>query len=126
MREVIQNAVDGLAALLAKYDEVSAAIESLGAVKAQLVSAQAAHNEALAQLAEGQRVLAVAQLDHKRSMEAMEGSLRVAQAKVFGLIEEAQAKQTEIDGMRQYHDELLASIQSLKKRLESLRLEPVR
>jgi hypothetical protein len=87
---------------------------------------RAAHEEALAELASAQRQLDAARLEHKKDMGAMDASYRVAKAKVFELLEEAKAKQTEIDGLRQYHDELLASIQSLRTRLDSLRLEPVR
>jgi hypothetical protein len=126
MRDLIVNAVDRLTALLAQWDEVAAATTSLGEVEASLVNVRAAHERAAAELAEMERLLAAAQLDHKRSMEAMAGSLRVAQAKVFEQHEEYEANQTKIDAQRKYHDELLASIQSLRTRLESLRLEPVR
>jgi chromosome segregation ATPase len=113
MRELLQSAIDGLTALLARYDEAAAAIESLGSVTAQLLSVRAAHEEALAELASEER-----RLEALRAERATrEASVKVVRAKVAALIDEAEAKRAEIEELRQYHDELLASIAALKRRL---------
>jgi hypothetical protein len=119
IREVITDAINQLNVVLENYEEIAAATESISEIKASLVNVKAAHEKAYAELVEEQRLLDEARANHKRDMATMETSFKVAQSKVFKLIEEAKAKEAEIQGLRQYHDELLASIESLKKRLHA-------
>jgi chromosome segregation ATPase len=117
VRDVITNAIDGLQALLARYDEVTKAIDSLVSVQASLASVKATHDKAAAELAEGQRVVEAARAKHKEEMAAMEIAVRSARAQLAALVDEAKAKQTELDGMQRQHNEVLASMQSLRTRV---------
>jgi hypothetical protein len=119
MREVIQTTLDRLQEVAAKLDEIEAKIALAASIEASLVNVRAKHDKAFADMAEGQRQLEAARAAHAREMSAMEASVKVAKAKVFGLVGEVERRQAEINDLRRYHDELLASIQSLKRRLHA-------
>jgi hypothetical protein len=94
IRDKLTKAIDALQSLSAKFDQINATIASQGEVEASLVNIKAAHDKALAELAEDQRALAVARTKHKAEMLFFETASRDGGAQLAALAE----------GMQSLHD----------------------
>jgi hypothetical protein len=117
VRDAITNANGVLLGLLEKLDEVAGLIAKRGEVEASLANVKAAHEKAMAQLAEGQRVLAAAQAEHKGKMAALETAARGASSELGRVVAERDAAVAQRDEARRQHEEILASMQSLRTRV---------
>jgi hypothetical protein len=106
LHNTLQTALDALRALSAKFDQIDATITNQGEVEASLVNVKAAHDKALAELGEEQRLLAEARTKHRSEMSAMADAARDAGAQLSALTE----------GMRVLHE---ASVQNLRKLVEA-------
>src|SRR5215469_13816207 len=114
LRDLITSAVDALGALLAEYDEVVAATSQLKQVGASLANVRISHDKAFAQLTEAERLLAEAKQNHEKDMTAAAAEHRAVKAQVAEVMAQYEAKRKEVEATRQEHDQILASIESLR------------
>ena len=117
VRDAITNANGVLLGLLEKLDEVAGLIAKRGEVEASLANVKAAHEKAYAALGEQQRVLAAAEAEGKRKMAAMETATREITARLAGVTKECDAAVAQRDEARREHEEIMASMQSLSRRV---------
>jgi hypothetical protein len=117
VREVITNAIAGLQVLLVQWDEVARAIASLGEVKASLANVKATHEKAYAALGEQQRVLAAAEAEHKRKIAALAQAERGATSELGRVVAERDAAVAQRDKAQRQHEEIMASMRSLSRKV---------
>ena len=125
LREVLRTALNGLQALADKYDEIAAVTASLKGCQASLANVRSDHDRTLAELNEAQRQLMATEAAHKKMLAEMEDISRSVQAKYCDLARKYDEKQVAIDAQRAEHDQILASMHSLKLQLDR-ELEGVR
>ena len=117
MRDLITNAIDALQKLADKWDEIAATTTSLVQVEASLANVRASHDRAMADLNDQQRLLEAARKEHDLKMSAMKTASHAAEAQLAKLVQAAETKQSELDAMRTQHDQIIASMHSLKMRM---------
>jgi hypothetical protein len=79
----------------------------------------AAHDKALAELAEQQRLVEAAKADYQRHAAVNEDLSAKGAARLAALVERCDAKQKEIDAQMALHDNIVASLGSLKAKVDA-------
>jgi hypothetical protein len=100
-----------------QWDQVAGLIAKRGEVEASLANVKATHEKVYAALGEQQRVLAAAEAEGKRKMAAMETATREITARLAGVTKECDAAVAQRDEARREHEEIMASMQSLSRRV---------
>src|SRR6516162_9132070 len=117
VRDAITNAIAGLQAVAVQWDQVAGLIAKRGEVEASLANVKAAHEKAYAALGEQQRVLAAAEAEGKRKMAALETAARGATSELGKVVAERDAAEARTAEARRQHEEIMASMQSLSRRV---------
>jgi chromosome segregation ATPase len=119
-RELIGKVIAGLQDLLERYDEVIEVTTQINTVKASLASVNAAHDKALAELTEQQAQLETAKADLKRQQAVNEDLSAKGTAQLAALVDKRNAQQAEIDAQMTLHNNLIASMGSIRAKLDSM------
>jgi hypothetical protein len=109
-----------VADLLGKYDEVIAVTNQIDTVNKSLASVNAAHDKALAELAEQKAIVASATEEARRAKAVADSVAGKAREELAELVQQRDARQAEINEQMTLHNNLLASMGSIRAKLDSM------
>jgi septal ring factor EnvC (AmiA/AmiB activator) len=118
-RELIGKVIAGLQDLVERYDEVVEVTAQINTVKTSLASVNAEHEKALAELETQRTIVASAKEEAERTKRVTEDLAGRAHAELAELAQQRDARQAEINAQMALHNNIVASLGSLKAKVDA-------